>query len=509
MRGDEVPEVRFAAARGARIAYQDFGAGPPVVVVPPFAQDIELAWERHEIRSMLHRMSAFCRLIPFDKRGTGSSDRRSLVPGLDERVDDLGAVLDAAGIDRAHLYAQSEGGPMAILFAATYPDRVDSLILHGAWARYPGTLHGVDRDELLAGVDGFVARWGTPDSPIADGFAPSLSGDASFRTWHQRYERRAATSDALADLLRLMVDFDVRDVLDRITAPTLVLHRAGDQIVPIELGRELAAGIPGARLVEQEGVDHFAYAGDIEPWVAELERFVTGEVRTRPVDARPARPTVVVRTLGRFAVEVDGEEVPTSAWGSRRARTLLKRLVVARGWPVTRDELTELLWPDDTEVHRLGARLSVQLSAVRRVLGGGVVADRETVRLDLSTVTTDLEQLHGHDDGAVLDAYAGELLPEDRYDDWTQGPRDLARARFTEAARRRLSELDRAGDHLGAVELARRFLEAAPLDDDAHRTLVTALLRSERPDDARRALERWNEVAVELGMDVPDIDELA
>ena len=132
----EIPPIRFADARGARIAYQDFGQQEPVVVaVPPLAQNLELAFEAPIKRRMFERFGRFARWIQFDKRGTGSSDRRVRVPGIDERVDDMRAVMDAAGVDRAHLFGQSEGGPMAILFAVTYPERVQSLTLFGSGPR--------------------------------------------------------------------------------------------------------------------------------------------------------------------------------------------------------------------------------------------------------------------------------------------------------------------------------------------------------------------------------------
>ncbi len=508
MDGGPIPEIRFASARGARLAYQVLGHGPWLVAVPPTAQNIEMAWERPEIRAMFERFGSFCRFLQFDKRGTGSSDRRSVMPGLDERVDDLRAVMDDAGVERTHLYAASEGGPMAILFAATYPDRVEGLILHGAWARYPATTTGATRQEMIEGADAFARVWGTADSPMVDGFAPSLAGDAGFREWHQRYERRAASADAIRDLLHLMIDFDVTDVLPSLEVPTLVLHRTGDRIVPIELAREIAAAVPGARLVEQDGADHFGYAGELDPWMDEVERFVTGSVGARPSDP-PARSDVRITTLGRFAVEVDGVEVPTSAWGSRRARTLCKRLVVARGWPVTRDELIELLWPDDPDPHRLGARLSVQLSAVRRVLRGGVVADRETVRLDLDEVATDLQELaSADDDDTIVAAYTGELLPEDRYDDWTIGPREEARSRFTTAARRLAVSHLADGSGGEATALARRLVAADRHDDDAHRLLVLAHRSLGEEAEARRAHAEWVVALGELGIDVPPLDDV-
>lgn len=505
-----IPPIHFAPARGARLAYQVWGDGPGTIVsIPPTAQNIEMAWERPEIRRMFERFGSFSRFLHFDKRGTGSSDRRSHVAGIDERVDDLRAVMDHAGIDRAHLFVSSEGGPMAILFAATYPDRAESLTLWGSGASMvPANLTDAEIAEERVRYERFASLWGTADSPVVTGFAPSLAHDESFRRWHQRYERSAATTDSLRELLELTLEMDVREVLPAIDIPTLVLHRVGDRIVPIEYGQELASKIPGARLVELAGDDHFSYAGDIDAWMTEVERFVTGELKRRL--PRPAgHPAVHISTLGRFGVEVDGVAVPSRDWGSRRARQLCKRLVVARGWPVTRDELMDLLWPDEFDRRRLGARLSVQLSAVRRVLGGGVIADRQTVSLNLDEVSTDLESFHAAgNDTEIVNAYRGEFLPEDLYDDWAGPTRDELRSRFVSAARR-LARQEFARDaHDAAAELARRLIEADKYDDAAHRLLVKALYAGGEPGQARRAHEAWANAMKELDLPVASLDEV-
>ncbi len=500
-----VPPIHFAPARNARIAYQSFGEGPVTIVsIPPTAQNIELAWERPEIRRMFDRFASFSRFLHFDKRGTGASDRRSKVPGVDERVEDLRAVMDHAGIDQAHFFVSSEGGPMAILFAATYPRRVHSLTLWGSGASVvPQGMTDDERAAFRQRQVRFADVWGTADSPVVDGFAPSLASDQSFRTWHQRYERAAASTDSLRDLLELTLDMDVREVLPTLDTPTLVLHRSGDRIVPVELGRELASSIPGARLVELPGDDHFAYAGDIDEWMNEFERFVTGTVQPREAVA-DLHPSVRIETLGAFAVSVNGEAVPAAAWGSRRARQLCKRLVAARGWPVTRDELIEQLWPDEFDRQRLGARLSVQLSAVRRVLQGGVIADRQTVRLDLDEVSTDLEDFHtAVDEGAILAAYTGEFLPEDVYEDWAAPARDEVRSRFVATARRAARSLLGDGASPRAAALARRLVEIDRFDEDAHRLLVQALAVAGERGEAKRSYEAWVNAMAELDL-VPE-----
>jgi pimeloyl-ACP methyl ester carboxylesterase/DNA-binding SARP family transcriptional activator len=506
MTNDPLP-MHFAQARGARLAWQMWGDGPATMVaVPPLAQNIEVAWEWHQIRAMLERFGTFSRYLHFDKRGTGSSDRQSRVPGIDERVDDLRAVMDDAGIDSAHLFVQSDGGPTAILFAATYPHRVEGLILFGSGAAMLPS--GITEEQRIALRERRVTTWGTPESTMVDDFAPSMAGDREYRSWHQRYERTAASQDSLRDLLDVIAEMDVGEVLATLDVPTLVIHRVGDQRVPVDLGRELATSISGARLLTLGGDDHFAYVGDLDEWMPEVERFVTGEIRERPPTSAGAT-TVRIVTLGGFGVEVDGEALPTSAWGSRMSRQLCKRLVAARGWPVTRDELIDMLWPDESDMRRLGARLSVQLSGVRRVLGRGVIADRETVRLDLSEVSTDLEGFYrATDDAAVVAAYTGEFLPEDRYEDWTAGSRDEARTRFVAAARRLAERAATDGDPLMAASLARGILAADPYDEGAHRLAVEALVSAGHVGEARRAHATWEATMGEIGVSVEPFDRV-
>ena len=160
----DIPPIRFAESRGARIAFQEFGSGPNVVAIPPAAQNIEAAWEWPQLRSMFERFGSFSRYVHYDKRGTGSSDRSVRVPNVDDRVDDLKAVMDAAEIDRAHLFAQSEAGVTTLLFAAAYPHRVASLIMVDSCARlFPGDLTAEERAEQIERRTQFAKVWGTPD----------------------------------------------------------------------------------------------------------------------------------------------------------------------------------------------------------------------------------------------------------------------------------------------------------------------------------------------------------
>jgi DNA-binding SARP family transcriptional activator len=406
---------------------------------------------------------------------------------------------------------------MAIMFAATYPHRVDGLILEGTGATL---MSDADRERLAdpaeraesrARAEVFVDAWGTPDSMTLARFAPSLLADDEFVRWWPRYERQSASRDALLALFELNGQMDARGVIDRVECPILIVHRTGDQIIPVEIARETAALFEAAgkdvTLVEVPGTDHYTFAGDMEPIMAAIERFATGTVQERPA---AASTPVSITTLGEFRVEVDGVEVPTGEWGSRRARTLLKRLVAAQGWPVTRDELIELLWPDDAgaDRDRLSARLSVQLSAVRRVLRGGVIADRSTVRLDLNAVDLDLARWNAlTDERSIVDGY-GEFLPDDLYDDWSGPTRDEVRGRMVTAARRLVDLSLVAGDAETAETAARAIVRADQFDEVGHQGLIRALAAQGRHGEARSAHEAYTVAMHELGVEATPLDDI-
>jgi pimeloyl-ACP methyl ester carboxylesterase/DNA-binding SARP family transcriptional activator len=478
-----------------------------LVGVPPAAQNIEMAWEWPDIAAMFERFAQFSIYTHFDKRGTGSSDRQSRVPGLDERVEDLVAVMDHAGIERAHLLGISEGGPMAILLADSFPDRVLSLILHGTGpSLVPTDATEEQLEQSRQAREAMAKTWGTPESIMVDVFAPSMADNDTFRQWHEVYERRASTPQSLMEIFDTYEVDVVSEILPRLDLPVLVQHRTGDQIIPVEGGRRLAAAIPGAELIEYDGNDHFQYVGDVDSWMTDLERWITGNVVERP-RIQAGRPHITV--LGRFAVEVGGAEVPASAWGSRLARQLCKRLVVARGWPVTREELVDQLWPDETDTKRLSARLSVHLSGVRKVLGGGVIADRETVRLDLDHVDSDLEQFYtATDDGAIVAAYTGELLPEDRYEEWIIAARSEAQTRFVASGHRLAQAALASDDHATVVDLAAHLITADRYDEQAHRLLVLAHQATGMDSAARQAHQRWAEAMTEIDATVPPLGQI-
>lgn len=495
--------MRYARVAGVSLAYQTWGAGPATIIaIPPLAQNIELTWERPEYRTMLERLGAFARVLHFDKRGTGASDRAARLPTMDERVEDLRAVMAHAGIRRAHLLGVSEGGPMALALAATYPDLVDGVILMSSGARIHGDVTPEELAEIREWSGMFADRWGTEETVTLDVFAPSLASNQSYRAWEPRYERQSATPAAMRELLEMIEMIDVRPLLASVTAPILALHRRDDRVISIDRSREVVSASPSARLVELDGDDHMAQAGDVHAWLDHVEAFTTGSLSERTSPTHRHHGRAVIKTMGGFAVRVGGEEVAPTAWGSRRARQLVKRLAVAAGQPVPRDLLIEMLWPDELDANRLGARLSVLLSNIRRVLGGGLVADRAAVALDVATVDLDLRTIHDAlargDDTTAVEAYGGVVLPEDAYEDWaTEAREHLERAvigahrRLANASAGRIDDVER---HAAAI------IELDQFDEWAHELLVRTLAAAGRPGDAARADDRYRQRMAELGV---------
>jgi pimeloyl-ACP methyl ester carboxylesterase len=273
--------TRYAKSGDLSIAYQVVGEGEtPLVYVPGWISHVELVWEEPLCAAFLRRLASFSRLVLLDRRGVGLSDPVAHMPTLEERMDDVRAVMDDAGIERAALLGVSEGGPMCMLFAASFPERCTSLALVNTFARMLSdetTPWGVGeqlRDSFLSNVG---AGWGTGVS--ADVLAPSLAKDPAFRERFARLERMSASPGRARMLLEIAFATDVRAVLPSIRVPTLVVHRAKDSAVSSDGARDIAARIPNARLVLVPGEDHLVFVGDTEPILAEVERFVTGERR--------------------------------------------------------------------------------------------------------------------------------------------------------------------------------------------------------------------------------------
>lgn len=268
----DLPETHYAKSGDVRIAYQVTGSGPfDLVFMPGFVSNLDLWWENPVWVRLFARFAAFSRLILFDKRGTGLSDRVSGVPDLETRMDDVRAVMDAVGCEHAAVLGVSEGGAMSMLFAATYPERTRALVLYGTYAHYPTWVLSGEKLDAFIGV---VERgWGTGET--IQFFVPSKASDEAFRAGWARWERQGGSPSTAIALTRMNYEIDMRHILPAIRVPTLVLHRTGDTRVDVEAGRYLGSRIPGARYVELPGGDHVPF--DIADRIAdEAEEFLTG-----------------------------------------------------------------------------------------------------------------------------------------------------------------------------------------------------------------------------------------
>ena len=267
------PETHYAKSGEIRIAYQVVGNGPfDLVFVPGFVSNLDNGWDEPGMARLYTRLGSFARLILFDKRGTGLSDRDAQVPSLEQRMDDVRAVMDAAGSKRAAIVGVSEGGAMAMLFAATFPERVQSLVLYGAYGHFPTWV--LPSERLEAFIASVEAHWGSGESIKT--FAPEYYDDLRLRKWWARFERLGASPSAVVALMRMNSDIDIRHILPVIQVPTLVLHRTGDTRVNVAAGRYLAEHIPDAKYVEFPGINHAYFLGDTDSLASEIEEFLTG-----------------------------------------------------------------------------------------------------------------------------------------------------------------------------------------------------------------------------------------
>jgi len=313
-------ETKYARSSGVHIAYQVVGQGPlDLVYVPGWVSHVELAWEEPALARFLGRLASFSRLIAFDKRGTGLSDRvpDDQLPTLEERMDDLRAVMDAVGSERASLFGYSEGGNLCALFAATYPERTRALVMLGTFAKriwspdYPWAPTPEEREREYENVE---REWGKL-MDLAH-YVPSKIGDEAFARRLATYFRRAASPGAAVALLRMNTQIDIRNVLPTIRVPTLVIHRTGDRDAKVEGARWLAGQIPGARFVEVAGDDHMPWVGDQDAILDEIQEFVTG--------VRPAAESDRVLATVLFTDIVGSTEQATSL-GDRAWQELLGR----------------------------------------------------------------------------------------------------------------------------------------------------------------------------------------
>jgi pimeloyl-ACP methyl ester carboxylesterase len=321
-------ETRYTRSGDLWIAYQVVGDGPvDLLWAPGYMSHIEQNWTWPAYGAFLERLASFSRLILFDRRGTGLSDRPSSLGSFEDLQDDMSAVLDAASSERAALFGGAEGGPMCLLFAATFPERTSALVLGNAYPRRqwaPECPWGLDEDAQQRILASYETRWGD-EGFAARSVAPSLADNPSFRAWNAQACRFAGTPGAARAWFEITMEIDVRSVLPAIRVPTLVLHRARDRVVPIAAGRYLAEHIPNATFVALEGDDHYPFAGDWNALLDEVEEFLTG--------SRPARePDRVLATV--LFTDIVGSTQRASELGDLRWTELL-----AEHHRIVRDEL--------------------------------------------------------------------------------------------------------------------------------------------------------------------------
>jgi pimeloyl-ACP methyl ester carboxylesterase len=282
------PETLYARSGEVNIAYQVIGDGPvDLVYVPGFVSHIELAWGLPGRGDFLRALGSFARVIQHDQRGTGMSDRVRDLPTLETRAEDLRAVMDAAGSERAALFGVDAGGPTSILFAATYPERTAALVLYGTYARATRSEEhpfGLTDEEFCKCIESDMRRWGSLEHgvDVMNLYSPSLmrGGDDMARDWAS-YFRESSSPDTFADFQRINLQIDVCGLLEQIEVPTLVAHRTGDRVVEIGAGRFLAERIAGAEFVELPGEDHTPFTSDFRPLVAATRDFLSGALAAR------------------------------------------------------------------------------------------------------------------------------------------------------------------------------------------------------------------------------------
>ncbi len=281
------PDTRYASSGGCHVAYRVLGSGAiDLVLAPGFVSHLDVFWEYPPFVRFVSRLATFARVIVFDRRGVGLSDPVFEVPTLETRADDIRAVMDSVGSSRAALLAVSEAAPMSIVFAATFPDRVRSLVLCGGMARATADedyAWATPRDALVASSQELVLpHWG--EGATAEIYSPSAAHDRQTREFYARLERQGASPAMAVAMFEAFLDTDVRQVLPALAVPTLVLHRKGDHVVNIRAGRWLASQIRGAKFVELPGIDHCPYVGDADPLLGEIEEFLTGARKEPEID---------------------------------------------------------------------------------------------------------------------------------------------------------------------------------------------------------------------------------
>jgi len=361
--------VKYAKSGEVHIAYRVFGNGPhDIVLIPGTLSHVELLWSVPTNAYLLKRLTSFARVLVFDKRGQGLSDRVA-EQTIEERISDVRAVMDAAGSRRATIYGWSEGGPMSLMFAATYPERTAALILYGTYASMRGDAFSISPEQMDRWVDVVGTRWG--EGHLVELNAPSRRKDRAIVEWFGKIERAGASPGSIIALIRANFEIDVRHVLPALAVPTLVLHRSGDALVPVAAGRYLAEHIPGAKYVELPGDDHLVLDQETQDLIAdEIEEFITGSYH------RP-EPDRVLATV--MFTDIVGSTARAAELGDQRWSELLESF-----YEVTRKELVAFR---AHEVRTAGDGLLATFDGPARAIRCALAARRRVRELGLEVRT--------------------------------------------------------------------------------------------------------------------------
>ncbi|MCA6117239.1 adenylate/guanylate cyclase domain-containing protein [Bradyrhizobium sp. WSM 1738] len=314
----DIPATHYVKSDDVHIAYQVIGDSPrDLLFVPGFVSNVEALWQSPARASFFRKLATFARVITFDKRGTGMSDRGSQIFTLEQRMHDVQAVLDQVGSQRATLFGVSEGGPMSLLYAATYPERTSALVLYGTYARRswaPDYTFAWTDAQWGAFLDDIERHWGSADAMSLLMWAPSLAGNKQALEQIAAYFRASASPGAASAIMRMNREIDVRDILPVTRVPTLILHRTDERVIDVKHARYMAQQIPAAKLIEISGQDHTLWVGDQDAIINEVEEFVTGH-------RQAAEPDRVLATV--LFVDIAGSTERAAALGDGAWRVLL------------------------------------------------------------------------------------------------------------------------------------------------------------------------------------------